>query len=98
MKADLDFLPDSRGVRAPILRCEYEIRSMKRLTIETKIQIILADPEGRRVLSENLPGLVAHPSLNQMSNMSLRQLAHGLRGAIPANVLAKTQHDLAQIK
>ena len=69
-----------------------------RLSLDTPIETIAADPAGKVVLEANFPGLLAHPAYDQFRAMTLTQLAPYSQGAIADASLAKAGPALAAIK
>lgn len=69
-----------------------------RLSLDTPIEAIVADPAGKAVLDANLPGIESHPSYDMFKGMSLRQLAPYSQGKLTDEILAKVEKELAAIK
>lgn len=69
-----------------------------RLTLDTPIVTIAADPAGKAVLDADFPGLTAHPMYDSFKSMSLGALQPMAQGKITDAQLAKAKADLAAIK
>jgi len=70
-----------------------------KLTLDTPIETIVADPKGKEVLTADLGGDVSqHPMYESFKSMSLNQLAPMSQGKITDDVLKKVATDLAAIK
>ena len=70
----------------------------KPLTIDTPIQDIAANPDGKAVLDKDLPGLTSHAMYDQFKSMSLKDLQPMSQGAITDDQLKKVGADLATVK
>jgi hypothetical protein len=68
------------------------------LTLDTPVEAIIADAQGKAVLDKHLPGMTAHPQFEQAKTMSLRQISGFAPEHITAELLAKVEADLAAIK
>ena len=69
-----------------------------RLTLDTPVETIVADPAGKAVLDANIPGLITHEQYEGFKRMGLRQLASYAPDKLTPEVLAKTEAELAAIK
>ncbi len=70
-----------------------------KLTLDTPIEAIVADPKGKDVLTADLGGDVSqHPMYDSFKAMSLNQVAPMSGGKITDEVLKKIAVDLAAIK
>lgn len=69
-----------------------------KLTIDTPIETIAADPKGKAVLDADLANITSHPMYDQFKSMSLTQLQPMSQGALSNAALAKVKADLAAIK
>lgn len=67
-------------------------------TVDTPIEAIAADPAGKAILDENMPGLTTHAMYDQFKSMSLKQLQPMSQGKITDEGLAKVAPALAAIK
>ncbi|WEK43413.1 MAG: hypothetical protein P0Y64_00770 [Candidatus Sphingomonas colombiensis] len=67
-------------------------------TLDTPIQDIVANAQGKAALDKNLPGLVGLPQYEMFKGLSLKQLQGFSDGKLTDEVLAKTATDLAAIK
>lgn len=69
-----------------------------RLSVDTPLETILADPAGKAVLLANMPGIDTHPMLDMVKTMSLRQIQPYSEGKITDELLAKLAKELGEIK
>ena len=65
-----------------------------KLTLDTPIQDIVADAQGKAVIDKHLPG----PQYDMIKGLSLKQLQPYSDGKLTDEILAKTAADLASIK
>lgn len=71
--------------------------SSKTFTLDTPIATIAADPAGKAILDQDLPGLTSHPLYGLFKGRSLKQVQPMSGGAITDERLVKTQADLAKL-
>lgn len=69
-----------------------------RLTLDTPVETIMADPKGKAVLDANLPQVATHPSYEMFKGMSLKQLQGYAADQLTDPVLAKVETALASVK
>ena len=69
-----------------------------RLNLDTPIETIAADTQGKAVLDADLPGLTTHEHYQYFKAMSLRKVSEMAPDRLPAEALAKIETDLAAIK
>ncbi len=69
-----------------------------KLTLDTPIQDIVADAQGKAVIDKHLPGLIGLPQYDMIKGLSLKQLQPYSDGKLTDEILAKTAADLASIK
>jgi len=69
-----------------------------KFTLETPIQEIVADAQGKAAIDKNLPGLIGLPQYEMFKGLSLNQLKAYSDGKLTDDLLAKTAADLAAIK
>ena len=69
-----------------------------KFTIDTPIQDIVANEQGKAVIERNFPGLIARPEYEMFKAISLTQLQPYSNGKITDEMLADTAKDLAEIK
>lgn len=69
-----------------------------RLTVDTPIETIVADPAGKAVLDANLPGMTTHAAYDQFKAMSLKAVQPFSNGMITDELLTKVATALAAIK
>ncbi len=68
------------------------------LTLDTPIEQIAANPDGKAVLDKDMPGLTTHAMYDQFKSMSLKDLQPMSQGAISDEALKKAGEDLAKVK
>lgn len=66
-------------------------------TLETPVEVIAADPQGRAVLDKDTPGLLANPNYELFKAMNLKTLASLSSGKLSGQTLAQAQTDLAAL-
>ncbi|HWU94861.1 MAG TPA: hypothetical protein VN029_04640 [Sphingomonas sp.] len=69
-----------------------------KFTLDTPIQEIVADAQGKAVIDKNLPGLIGLPQYDMFKGLSLKQLQPYSDGKLTDEIFAKTAADLAAIK
>jgi putative polyketide hydroxylase len=69
-----------------------------RLTLDTPIEQIAAEPDGNAALDANLPAITRHEAYATFKSMSLRQLQPLSRGLITDGDLVKTDAALALVR
>lgn len=69
-----------------------------RLNLDTPVEAIMADADGKAVLEANLPSIGAHEHYEHFKAMGLRQIAGMAPAQLPAEKLAKIEAELAAIK
>jgi hypothetical protein len=75
-----------------------DTKAAARLNLDTPIEVIVADPAGKAVLEADVPGVTTHEHYDAFKGMGLKQLANYAPDRLTAEVLAKTETDLAAIK
>ncbi len=68
-----------------------------RLTIDSSIETIAANPKGKAILDANFPGMVAHESYAMFKGMSLKQVQPYANGRITDEQVAKVAAELAKL-
>ena len=68
------------------------------MSLDTPIEQIAANEQGRAILDKHLPGLTSHAMWEAFKAMSLNQLAPVVGGAIPASQLELVAADLAALQ
>jgi hypothetical protein len=71
--------------------------SAKALSVNTPVSAIAANPAGKAVLEQDLPGLLERPEYSIFKNMTLKALAGMSNGKITPQKLDQVQHDLQAI-
>ena len=69
-----------------------------RLNLDTPIETVVADAEGKKVLDTDLPGLTTNDKYDMFKSMSLNQVAGFAPDKLTPAALAKVATDLAAIK
>lgn len=88
----------SAQTAAPAPAAPAAAATATRLNLDTPIETIAADPAGKAVIEQDLPGTLTHPMYDQFKGMSLNQVAPMAADKITPAVLAKVGADLAAIK
>jgi 2-polyprenyl-6-methoxyphenol hydroxylase-like FAD-dependent oxidoreductase len=70
----------------------------RELTLDTPIEQIVAEPQGKAVLDANLPVLAGHERYETFKTMSLRQLQPLSRGLISDAALEKAEAQLVAVR
>ena len=68
------------------------------LSVESPIEAIVANPQGKAVLEKEMASLLAHPMFDSFKAMSLKQLQPYSSGAITDEKLAAVDAALKAIK
>lgn len=69
-----------------------------KLSIDSPIEQLVADPKGKAVVEGVIPGLSAHPAFDQFKAMSLVQVQPYSGGAVTDEMIKKITEGLAAIK
>jgi len=69
-----------------------------RLNLDTPIETVVADAEGKKVLDADLPGLTTNDKYDMFKSMSLNQVAGFAPDKLTPERLGKVATDLAAIK
>jgi hypothetical protein len=69
-----------------------------RLNLDTPIETVVADAEGKKVLDTDLPGLTTNDKYDMFKSMSLNQVAGFAPDKLTPERLAKVATDLGAIK
>ncbi len=69
-----------------------------KLSIDTPIEQLVADPAAKAVLESALPGISSHPSFDSFKAMTLTQVQPYSGGLVTDEVIAKVTAGLAAIK
>lgn len=69
-----------------------------RFTLDTPIELIVADPAGKAALDTALPGISSHPAFDMFKSMSLNQVKPFSEGQLTDETLAKAAAALAAVK
>jgi hypothetical protein len=69
-----------------------------RLNLDTPIETVVADADGKKVLDADLPGLTTNDKYDMFKSMSLNQVAGFAPDKLTPENLAKVATDLAAIK
>ncbi|MEN2747012.1 hypothetical protein [Sphingomonas sp. T9W2] len=68
-----------------------------KLTIDSSIETIAANPRGKAILDATFPGMLAHESYAMFKGMSLKQVQPYANGRITDEQVAKVAAELAKI-
>ena len=68
-----------------------------KLTIDSSIETIAANPKGKAILDATFPGMMAHEAYAMFKSMSLKQVQPYARGAITDEQVAKVAAELAKL-
>lgn len=68
-----------------------------KLTIDSSIETIAADPKGKAILDAQFPGMLAHESYPMFKGMSLKQVQPYANGKITDEQVAKVAAELAKL-
>lgn len=69
-----------------------------RLNLDTPIETVVADAEGKKVLDADLPGLTTNDKYDMFKSMSLNQVAGFAPDKLTPERMAKVGADLGAIK
>lgn len=69
-----------------------------KLSLDTPVEAIVANPKGKAVLDAQLPGLTTHEHYPMFKAMTLNQIAPMSNGQVSAEALAKVKADLEAIQ
>ncbi len=83
---------------APAAEATAAAPAAMRVSLDSPIEAIAADPGGKVVLDAAVPGITSHPAYAQFKSMSLKQLQPFSQGQITDDVLAKVGTGLAALK
>lgn len=81
-----------------VAQTDHSQHAAPRLTLDTPIETIVADPAGKAALEANMPGITTHAMYEQFKSMTLTQLQPMSSGAITDEGLAKTKAALEAVK
>lgn len=68
-----------------------------KLTIDSSIETIAADPKGKAILDAQFPGMLAHETYPMFKGMSLKQVQPYAQGKITDEQVAKVAAELAKL-
>jgi len=69
-----------------------------KLTIDSSIESIAANPRGKAILDATFPGMLAHESYAMFKGMSLKQVQPYANGRITDEQVAKVAAELAKLR
>lgn len=69
-----------------------------KLSLDTPVEAIVANPKGKAVFDAQLPGLTTHEHYPMFKAMTLNQIAPMSNGQVSAEALAKVKADLEAIQ
>ena len=70
---------------------------VEHFSLDTPVEKIAANPDGKAVLARDMPGLMSSPSYMLFSDMSLSQIASLSGGRLTKTKLNQVEADLAQM-
>jgi hypothetical protein len=68
-----------------------------KLTIDSSIESIAANPKGKAILDAQFPGMLAHESYPMFKGMSLKQVQPYAQGKVTDEQVAKVAAELAKL-
>lgn len=68
-----------------------------KLTIDSSIETIAANPKGKAILDATFPGMLAHESYAMFKGMSLKQVQPYANGRITDEQVAKVSTELTKL-
>ncbi|KQM28904.1 MULTISPECIES: hypothetical protein [unclassified Sphingomonas] len=68
-----------------------------KLTIDSSIEAIAANPKGKAILDAQFPGMLAHESYPMFKGMSLKQVQPYAQGKVTDEQVAKVAAELAKL-
>ena len=83
---------------APATAAPAAPAAASRLSLDTPIETVVADVDGKKVLDADLPGLTTNDKYDMFKAMSLNQVAGFAPDKLTPERLAKVSIDLATIK
>jgi hypothetical protein len=86
-----------RTAQATALANPAPPKAVSNFTIDTPVDRIAADPNGKAVLDRDVPGLMASKEYSLFDDMSLSQIAIMSGGRISKDKLTLVQTDLVQL-
>lgn len=69
-----------------------------KLTIDSPIEALMANPAAKAAVEAQMPGVEGHPAYGQFKTMSLKQVQPFSQGMITDDMLAKIAAALADLK
>jgi hypothetical protein len=90
--------PAAMAQTAPAAPAATPAASTAKFNLDTPIEALLADEKAKAVLDTDIPGMSAHPALDQFKAMSLRAVQPFSNGALTDEMLKKVETDLAAIQ
>lgn len=69
-----------------------------KLTLDSSVEAIAANPEGKAVLEANLPGITTHAHYEMFKAMNLKQISGMAPTQVTPEALAKIEAGLAALK
>jgi len=90
--------PASEAAPAPAPATEAAPAADAKFSLDTPLQDIVADEQGKAVIEKHFPGMIALPEYEMFKAISLTQLQPYSNGKITDEMLAAAAKDLAEIK
>jgi hypothetical protein len=74
------------------------VAAATKLSIDSPIEALVADPAGKTAIDSAFPGMTSHPAYDQFKGMSLKQVQPMSQGAITDEAIAKVSAALSAIQ
>jgi hypothetical protein len=86
------------SARFRLISPETKERKKEELSLETPLRYLAADEEARRILEKHFPGILSHPQIRMVLNLSLRQLASFVPQVFSEERLRALEKDLEALQ
>lgn len=90
--------PAAMAQQTPAPAAAPAVAPATKFTLDTPIELLIADEKAKAVLDTDIPGLSSHPALDQFKAMSLKAVQPFSNGALTDEMLKKVEADLAALK
>jgi hypothetical protein len=74
------------------------VTAAAKISIDSPIETLVADPAGKAAIDSAFPGMTSHPAYDQFKGMSLKQVQPMSQGAITDEAIAKVSAALSAIQ
>ncbi len=85
------------GLATPVLADGHAETAPAKLSLDTPIEVLLANPAAKAVVFAHLPGIDEHPAYGQFKGMSLVELKPWSQGMITDATLENIAEGLASL-